>query len=97
MPIGFGREIKFYEAAWLCDECGEEQLKYTGIDCTENGAKTFEHECPKCKELAYLNRIYPALLNDPFKVLGEPVEARSDGKKSKKKGRRRKRAKPKGK
>ncbi len=97
MPIGLGRRIEYYEAAWECDECGKAQLAYTGGDFTDDGIKTFEHECPECGELAYLNRIYPALAADPIRVYGEPFTVDLTKTNTKKKGRRRKRAKPKGK
>lgn len=110
MALVIGRQLVPREAMYTCDnkkckEFGVAPLKYMTDTTQMTGMLEYRHECPVCGKDKWLDRIFPADVNNPLWQIIEPrkKEEKKDTPKrvikprSRKKGSRRKRTKPKGK
>lgn len=52
-------KLETFYARIYCDKCGEE-LKDTGI-CKTICPPLYEHKCPKCGNVYYVNDLYPKI------------------------------------
>lgn len=55
------KEVKVYRASYICDECGNSDMKYTGFS-QPAFPPTYHHVCPSCRDSKYLDKVYPAIV-----------------------------------
>ena len=54
-------EIKSYRVTFLCEECNEGDMVYTGMELTSN-PPWYTHRCNKCGEYKNFRRRYPGIV-----------------------------------
>jgi len=61
------KEVKTYQKSYICDECGEGEMKPTDV-CLASNPPKFPHECTKCGHTQnFIGRKYPYIT---YEVIG---------------------------
>ena len=65
-------EIKLipYELKYLCDNCGDSCVEFTGKTLMSNPVK-YEHQCMSCANVMNLSKVYPYIGYDKYYLIKE--------------------------
>jgi len=59
--------VKTFKSNYYCDECFDEEIKYTG-EMLMSYPPLYVHQCPKCKKRYNLRKNYPVIENEYVEI-----------------------------